>query len=81
MTIDATTRVEVIDGALKALNYFSRGLGPLEPAKAMELASALPIRACTFTHAEFRNSFQSQLAPWGNDRIGDELPYVPCQQF
>lgn len=52
------------------------------PAKVMGLASALPIRLTyTFTHAEFRNSFQSQFGPWGNVRIGDELPYVPRHQF
>lgn len=52
-----------------------------DPAKKMGLASTLPIRlAYTFTHAEFRNSFQSQFAPWGNVQIGDELPYVPRHQ-
>jgi Fe(3+) dicitrate transport protein len=51
------------------------------PAKAMGLASALPIRLTyTLTHAEFRNSFQSQYGPWGNVQIGDELPYVPRHQ-
>lgn len=51
-------------------------------ATTMGLASALPIRLTyTFTHAAFRNSFQSQFGPWGNVRIGDELPYVPRHQF
>jgi Fe(3+) dicitrate transport protein len=51
------------------------------PAQAMGLTSALPIRLTyTLTHAEFRNSFQSQFGPWGNVRIGDELPYVPQHQ-
>jgi Fe(3+) dicitrate transport protein len=51
------------------------------PAAAMGLASELPVRfAYTYTHAEFRNSFQSQYGPWGNVRIGDELPYVPGHQ-
>lgn len=51
------------------------------PAPALGLTSALPIRvAYTLTHAEFRNSFQSQFGPWGNVRIGDELPYVPRHQ-
>jgi Fe(3+) dicitrate transport protein len=27
--------------------------------------------------AEFRNSFQSSFAPWGNVLDGDEMPYVP----
>ena len=35
----------------------------------------------TFTHAEFRNSFQSQFGPWGNVQIRDELPYVPRHQL
>lgn len=49
--------------------------------RAVGLASALPVRLTyTFTHAEFRNSFQSQYGPWGNVRIGDELPYVPRHQ-
>lgn len=52
------------------------------PARAMGLTSALPIRLTyTLTHAEFRNSFQSQFGPWGNVRIGDELPYVPRHQL
>lgn len=51
-------------------------------AAALGMTSVLPIRfAYTFTHAEFRNSFQSQFAPWGNVRIGDELPYVPRHQL
>jgi Fe(3+) dicitrate transport protein len=42
----------------------------------------LPIRLTyTFTHAEFRNSFQSQFGPWGTVRIGDDLPYVPRHQL
>lgn len=52
------------------------------PARAMGLTSGLPIRLTyTLTHAEFRNSFQSQFGPWGNVRIGDELPYVPRHQL
>jgi Fe(3+) dicitrate transport protein len=52
------------------------------PARAMGLTSALPIRLTyTLTRAEFRNSFQSQFGPWGNVRIGDELPYVPQHQL
>jgi Fe(3+) dicitrate transport protein len=37
--------------------------------------------AYTLTGAEFRNSFQSQYAPWGNVEVGDTLPYVPRHQF
>lgn len=52
------------------------------PAQAMGLASGLPIRLTyTFTHAAFRNSFQSQFGPWGNVQIGDALPYVPRHQL
>jgi Fe(3+) dicitrate transport protein len=51
------------------------------PAQAIGLASALPIRLTyTLTHAGFRNSFQSQFGPWSNVQIGDELPYVPRHQ-
>jgi Fe(3+) dicitrate transport protein len=50
-------------------------------ASAMGISSGLPIRvAYTLTHAAFRNSFASRFGPWGNVRIGDELPYVPTQQ-
>jgi len=52
------------------------------PAQAIGLASALPIRLTyTFTHAEFGNSFQSQFGPWGHVQSGDELPYVPRHQL
>lgn len=51
------------------------------PAEMRGLTFGLPVRvAYTFTHAEFRNSFQSQFGPWGNVAIGDALPYVPRQQ-
>jgi Fe(3+) dicitrate transport protein len=66
----------------KAQTYGLEASAHWNPAKAMGWRSALPIRmAYTFTHAEFRNSFQSQFAPWGNVQIGDELPYVPRHQF
>ena len=65
----------------KAQGYGLEASAHWDPAKKMGLASTLPIRlAYTFTHAEFRNSFQSQFAPWGNVQIGDELPYVPRHQ-
>ena len=35
----------------------------------------------TFTEARFRNSFESQFAPWGSVRAGDELPYLPRHQL
>jgi Fe(3+) dicitrate transport protein len=51
-------------------------------AERVGLQSALPIRVSyTFTQAEFRNSFESQFAPWGSVQVGDELPYVPKHQF
>ncbi|HLG55277.1 MAG TPA: TonB-dependent receptor [Vicinamibacterales bacterium] len=66
----------------KARVYGLEASAHWNPAETMGLASALPIRlAYTFTHAEFRNSFQSQFAPWGSVQIGDELPYVPRHQF
>lgn len=65
----------------KARVYGLEAAAQWNPATAMGLASALPIRLTyTFTHAEFRNSFQSQFGPWGNVQIGDELPYVPRHQ-
>jgi Fe(3+) dicitrate transport protein len=51
-------------------------------ATALGLASELPVRLTyTYTHAEFRNNFQSQFGPWGTVRFGDELPYVPRHQL
>jgi Fe(3+) dicitrate transport protein len=35
----------------------------------------------TRTEGEFRNSFQSSYAPWGNVAYGDELPYLPPHQL
>lgn len=53
-----------------------------DPARALGLAAGLPVRLTyTYTHAEFRNSFQSRFGPWGAVRIGDELPYVPRHQL
>jgi Fe(3+) dicitrate transport protein len=50
--------------------------------RAPRLGLELPVRvAYTFTHTEFRNTFQSQFGPWGSVRVGDELPYVPRQQI
>jgi Fe(3+) dicitrate transport protein len=65
----------------KAQVYGLEASAHWNPTKAMGLRFALPIRLTyTFTHAEFRNSFRSQFAPWGNVQIGDELPYVPRHQ-
>ena len=66
----------------KAQVYGLEASAHWNPAKEWGWASALPIRlAYTLTHAEFRTSFQSQFAPWGNVQVGDELPYVPRHQF
>ncbi len=37
--------------------------------------------AYTFTHGEFRNSFESDFEPWDRVMVGDELPYLPRHQF
>jgi Fe(3+) dicitrate transport protein len=43
---------------------------------------AVPVAAAyTYTHGEFRTSFTSSFAEWGNVTAGDELPYVPEQQL
>jgi Fe(3+) dicitrate transport protein len=65
----------------KALVYGLEAALHWNPAPAMGLASALPVRVTyTFTHAEFRNSFASQYGPWGSVQVGDEMPYVPRHQ-
>ena len=33
------------------------------------------------TEANFKNSFDSEFGPWGNVRVGDELPYIPEHQL
>ncbi|MFQ6006474.1 MAG: TonB-dependent receptor family protein [Woeseia sp.] len=33
------------------------------------------------TEAEFRSAFRSSFDPWGDVRIGDELPYIPEHQL
>ena len=72
---------ELFNGG-KARVYGVEASGQWNPAAALGLAPALPIRvAYTFTQAEFRNSFESQFGPWGNVRFGDELPYVPRHQL
>jgi Fe(3+) dicitrate transport protein len=52
------------------------------PAEARGPAFSLPLRlAYTFTHAEFRNSFESEFGPWGDVVTGDALPYAPRHQL
>ena len=49
---------------------------------AFGLGISLPVQASyTFTEGEFRNTFQSQYAPWGTVTAGDELPYLPRHQL
>jgi Fe(3+) dicitrate transport protein len=39
---------------------------------------AMPVTAAyTYSHAEFRSSFESAYEPWGTVEVGDELPYIP----
>ena len=33
------------------------------------------------TEAKFQNAFDSSFNPWGNVRVGDELPYIPEHQL
>ena len=35
----------------------------------------------TYTHGEFKNTFDSDFVQWGNVTVGDPLPYVPKHQF
>lgn len=66
----------------KARVYGLEASAQWNPAQALGLASALPVRvAYTLTHAEFRSAFESDFGPWGSVRIGDELPYVPSHQL
>tara|TARA_R110000751_G_scaffold98096_4_gene190888 strand:+ start:45444 stop:47669 length:2226 start_codon:yes stop_codon:yes gene_type:complete len=49
-----------------------------------ELANGLvmPIKiAYTHTQSEFQTSFNSTFSQWGNVTVGDELPYLPENQF
>ena len=41
-----------------------------------------PISASyTYTHGTFQNDFDSEFDPWGEVSSGDELPYLPKNQF
>ncbi len=35
----------------------------------------------TYTHTEFKNSFESGVDIWGTVAAGDEMPYIPNHQF
>ncbi len=41
----------------------------------------ISLRYTWTTEAEFQNAFDSSFDPWGNVRIGDELPYIPEHQL
>ncbi len=50
--------------------------------KSFGSSLSIPLSAVyTWTEGEFRNSFQSSFAEWGNVVAGDELPYVPEHQL
>jgi len=39
---------------------------------------AIPVSAAyTYSHAEFKSTFESTYEPWGSVEAGDELPYIP----
>lgn len=43
---------------------------------------SVPIQlAYTYTESEFKTSFESDFAQWGDVQAGDELPYLPKQQL
>jgi Fe(3+) dicitrate transport protein len=64
-----------------------RGLeasGSYDAASIASMPSAyrLPLTATyTYTQSEFKNSFNSSFAEWGNVRSGFELPYMPHHQL
>lgn len=63
--------VRGIEAAVEYDPFWGRGFGV-----------RLPLRlAYTFTDAEFRTAFESDYGPWGDVEPGDELPYLPRQQF
>jgi Fe(3+) dicitrate transport protein len=35
----------------------------------------------TYTHTEFQNSFESEVGIWGKVTKGDQMPYIPNNQF
>jgi Fe(3+) dicitrate transport protein len=50
--------------------------------EVLRLAVPIPlVFSYTRTEGEFRNSFQSTFASWGNVVHGDELPYLPRHQL
>jgi len=41
----------------------------------------LSLRYTWTSEAEFKNAFESNFEPWGDVAVGDELPYIPENQF
>ena len=67
-------------GEVQVLGLEASGSSDL--GEKLGLSFRLPAHfAYTFTHGEFKNSFESQFEPWGNVMVGDELPYLPRHQF
>lgn len=53
-----------------------------DAGRALGLAVGLPVSlAYTWTDSEFRNSFESNFAEWGEVVRGDELPQIPAHQI
>lgn len=64
---------EVIVSGLEFSSGYSFKLG------AFDIALGL---SYTWTNeAEFRSAFESNFEPWGDVAVGDELPYIPENQF
>ena len=63
--VDVSGVEAFVDGAVEA------GAGMVVPVRV----------AYTYTHAEFRSSFESAYTPWGTVREGDRLPYLPEHQL
>lgn len=54
----------------------------IDIARALEMNLSLPLQlAYTFTDAHFQNSFESNFDAWQSVESGDELPYLPENQF
>ena len=62
-----------------------RGLevsGEYDPIASPGTVLTFPARlAFTYTHAEFRSTFESDFEPWGSVQVGEDLPYLPRAQF
>ncbi len=46
-----------------------------------KLSLPISLRYTWTTEAEFQNAFDSSFDPWGNVRVGDDLPYIPEHQL